>query len=409
MRKFRQGLFLAAGFGVAGLGILLPELAWGQGEGYALVAQAKEISETDFETIQIEGRLDSSSQKLDDDDTYFNVHTFEGQAGEQIVIDLVSSEFDAYLLLSDPEGNKIAEDNDGGDDSNARVVVTLTATGTYEIVVNTYKPEELGNYTLNLRAALPEDIELAEAKRLNQQVLQFYREGKYSEAIPLAEQALAIRQRILGQQHRDVASSLNNLARLYKSQGRYEEAEPLYRQALEMRKQLLGQQHRDVASSLNNLAGLYESQGRYEEAIPLAEQALAIRQRILGQQHRDVASSLNNLAGLYKSQGRYEEAEPLYRQAEERFLVKNYAFTYLTSGRDLLKLTNSNPSQEPPLIIANPNFEVPAEIASLDNEEAGGEEVERLTSSIDNRSIDISQIPSPSLPGTKDEGEAIGK
>ncbi|NEQ70120.1 MAG: CHAT domain-containing protein, partial [Symploca sp. SIO2D2] len=94
---------------------------------------------------------------------------------------------------------------------------------------------------------------------------------------------------------------------------------------------------------------------------------------------------------------------------EQRFLVENYAFTYLTSGRDLLKLTNSDPSKEPSLIIANPNFEVPAEIASLDNEEAGGEKIERLTSNIDNRSIDISQIPSPSLPGTKEEAEEIGK
>ena len=31
--------------------------------------------------------------------------------------------------------------------------------------------------------------ELAEAERLNQQVIQLYRQGKYAEAIPLAEQA----------------------------------------------------------------------------------------------------------------------------------------------------------------------------------------------------------------------------
>ncbi|NES00462.1 MAG: tetratricopeptide repeat protein, partial [Symploca sp. SIO1B1] len=56
---------------------------------------------------------------------------------------------------------------------------------------------------------------LAEAEKLNQQAFQLYQVGKYSEAIPLAEKALAIRQRILGEEHPDVATSLNNLAELY--------------------------------------------------------------------------------------------------------------------------------------------------------------------------------------------------
>ncbi len=38
--------------------------------------------------------------------------------------------------------------------------------------------------------------ELAEAERLNQQVIQLYEEGKYSEAISLAEEVLAIVQKV---------------------------------------------------------------------------------------------------------------------------------------------------------------------------------------------------------------------
>ncbi|WP_413166242.1 tetratricopeptide repeat protein [Capilliphycus salinus ALCB114379] len=159
--------------------------------------------------------------------------------------------------------------------------------------------------------------ELEEAKQLHQQVIQLYEQGKYNEAIPLAERVLEIRETILGENHLDVASSMAWLAFLYSSQGRYSEAEPLYKQALEMLQKLLGTEHPHVATSLNNLAGLYRSQGRYSEAEPLYKQALEMLQKLLGTEHPHVATSLNNLAGLYSSQGRYSEAEPLYKQALE--------------------------------------------------------------------------------------------
>jgi tetratricopeptide (TPR) repeat protein len=59
-----------------------------------------------------------------------------------------------------------------------------------------------------------------------------YQAGKFTEAIPLAERALALGVKALGPEHLDVATSLNNLALLYESQGRYAEAEPLYKRTI---------------------------------------------------------------------------------------------------------------------------------------------------------------------------------
>ncbi|HEY9691096.1 MAG TPA: SAV_2336 N-terminal domain-related protein [Oculatellaceae cyanobacterium] len=184
------------------------------------------------------------------------------------------------------------------------------------------------------------------ATSLNNLANLYYLQGRYSEAEPLYLQALELRQRLLGQDHPDVATSLNNLANLYYLQGRYSEAEPLYLQALELRQRLLGQNHPDVATNLNNLANLYSSQGRYSEAEPLYIQALELYQRSLGQDHPLIATNLNNLANLYSSQGRYSEAEPLYQQALElrrRLLgqehplvgtsVNNLANLYYSQGR----------------------------------------------------------------------------
>ncbi|MBD2447987.1 tetratricopeptide repeat protein [Nostoc sp. FACHB-152] len=153
------------------------------------------------------------------------------------------------------------------------------------------------------------------ATSLNNLAALYDSQGRYAEAELLYLQALAMRKRLLGEEHPNVATSLNNLAALYGSQGRYAEAEPLYLQALAMRKRLLGEKHPNVAASLNNLAYLYKFQGRYSEAEPLYLQALALYKSLLGEEHPDVAASLDNLAVLYYSQGRYAEAEPLYLQA----------------------------------------------------------------------------------------------
>ncbi|MCC5661100.1 tetratricopeptide repeat protein [Nostoc sp. XA010] len=184
------------------------------------------------------------------------------------------------------------------------------------------------------------------AQSLNNLAYLYNSQGRYREAEPLHQQALALRRKLLGEEHPDVAVSLNNLAHLYYSQGRYSEAEPLYIQALALRRKLLGEEHPSVAVSLNNLAGLYDSQGRYSEAEPLYIQALALCRKLLGEEHPSVATSLNNLACLYDSQGRYSEAEPLYQQAlalSRKLLgeehpdvaqsLNNLAYLYNSQGR----------------------------------------------------------------------------
>ncbi|HET8841291.1 MAG TPA: tetratricopeptide repeat protein, partial [Ktedonobacteraceae bacterium] len=55
----------------------------------------------------------------------------------------------------------------------------------------------------------------------------------------------------------DTATTLNNLASLYRSQGRNAEAEQLYMKALAIREKVLGPTHPDLANSFSHLASLY--------------------------------------------------------------------------------------------------------------------------------------------------------
>ena len=87
------------------------------------------------------------------------------------------------------------------------------------------------------------------------------------------------------------------------------------KRALGIREKALGPEHRDVASSLNNLAGLYRTQGRNGEADPLLRRALGILEKALGPEHPDVALSLNNLAGLALAQHDWTQAASYWRTA----------------------------------------------------------------------------------------------
>jgi CHAT domain-containing protein/Tfp pilus assembly protein PilF len=153
------------------------------------------------------------------------------------------------------------------------------------------------------------------AKSSNDLAVLYRVQGRYAEAETLYKRAIAANEKALGPDHPNIATNINNLAVLYQDQGRYAEAEPLHRRALAIREAALGPDNPAFARSLNDLAELYRKRGRYAEAEPLHRRALAIREAALGPDHPEVATSLNDLGSLYRDQGRYAEAEPLKRRA----------------------------------------------------------------------------------------------
>ncbi len=165
-------------------------------------------------------------------------------------------------------------------------------------------------------AGLPvESDELRETEELNRQVVQLYNQGRYADAIPLAERALAIREKALGPEHPDVATSLSSLAELYRATGAYAKAELLHTRALAIDEKAYGPNHPEVAADLNNLAVLYKATGAYAKAEPLYTRSLTILEKALGPDHPNVAASLNNLAQLYQATGAYAKAEPLHTRS----------------------------------------------------------------------------------------------
>jgi tetratricopeptide (TPR) repeat protein len=127
--------------------------------------------------------------------------------------------------------------------------------------------------------------------------------GEYDRALPLYEECLSNRKRILGDDHPDTLTSLSNLASVLHDKGEYERALPLFEECLSKSKRVLGDDHPDTLISLNNIALLFDNKGEYDRALPLYEECLAKSKRVLGDDHPDTLRSLNNLAALFKKKG----------------------------------------------------------------------------------------------------------
>ncbi len=104
-----------------------------------------------------------------------------------------------------------------------------------------------------------------------------YQQGRYSEAITYAAEALRLGEEEFGPDHPNTATFLDYLAQLYHRQGNYAEAAPLYRRSLAIDEKALGPEHPSVATTLENYAALLRKTGRADEAAEMEARAKSIR------------------------------------------------------------------------------------------------------------------------------------
>ncbi len=263
-------------------------------------------------------------------------------AGQYLQVVLEQDGINVAIQVLGPDGKRILEvDSEIRDHGQESVSLVCETAGDHELIVwSKQKGENSGHYEIRiaeLRVATAEDRSLHEARKLIEQGLEPQRAGRYDEALSLISRALEIREKILGPDHSDLASTINFQANLYYSKGVYAHAESLYQRALEIREKALGQDHPHVASSLNNLANVLIDRGEYAKAEPMHLRSLEIWEKALGAEHLGVADALNNLALLYDEMGDYAKAEPMHQRAL-RIREKNLGMDHIDVGESLNNL-----------------------------------------------------------------------
>ena len=106
----------------------------------------------------------------------------------------------------------------------------------------------------------------------------------------------------------EAIATISSLGDIYRSQGKYAEAEPLLRRVLANKEKTLGPDHLDVATSANDLALLYNCEEKYADAAPLYKKAIQIREKNLGVGHPDVVRTREIYAVLLRQEGRKADA-----------------------------------------------------------------------------------------------------
>ena len=92
---------------------------------------------------------------MSQDTTYAQIWALDGLAGETVTVDLISDAFDAYLMMAGPGFAKLLQDDDGGGACNARLTITFTESGAYQLLVNTVEPRTTGPFLLAVRIGTP--------------------------------------------------------------------------------------------------------------------------------------------------------------------------------------------------------------------------------------------------------------
>ena len=77
---------------------------------------------------------------------------FEGNAGQQVVIDVTSDDFDTFLTLIaiSEQGDADFDDDNGGEDLNSRLELELPFDGWYLVVVTDVRSGDSGGYQIRV-------------------------------------------------------------------------------------------------------------------------------------------------------------------------------------------------------------------------------------------------------------------
>ena len=149
--------------------------------------------------------------------------------------------------------------------------------------------------------------------------------GQFEPALQRHEQALAMRDKLLGSRHPATIDSMVRVGQALLAMGRDDDAINHLTRALSLAEQVIGPESESVRASLNALGHAYLKKGRPRDSWEVLERALAISEHIYGLDHPDVAETLINIGQTWAASANHTLALELYRRA---LTIREQAFAW---------------------------------------------------------------------------------
>jgi tetratricopeptide (TPR) repeat protein len=138
----------------------------------------------------------------------------------------------------------------------------------------------------------------------------------YKGAFDSFQEALRVRRKYFeSDEHPEIASSLSSLGLVLFKQNLYEQARNCYTESLRIHTKLLGPNHRQVATLWYNIAAINIEQGEDEQAVFFYKEAVRVEQAALGPDHPGVSRTLQQIGQVLQQVGRLDEASDMYHEA----------------------------------------------------------------------------------------------
>jgi CHAT domain-containing protein/Tfp pilus assembly protein PilF len=150
--------------------------------------------------------------------------------------------------------------------------------------------------------------QLQEATAAHERARSLFEQGHYTQALLPAQQAVALRERMLGPTHEDVAAALTTLGLIHYDRVELAQAYLLLERALAMRRASLHPSTAWITESEVNLAQVLYAQGKYAEAAPLLVHALEAQEHTFGRSDPRLALTLAHLAIVQRGEGKLDDA-----------------------------------------------------------------------------------------------------
>jgi len=97
------------------------------------------------------GTLASGDQTLNTGE-FADLYNVNLDAGETIVVEMTSSQFDPYLILRPPGSSQVDNDDFEGDRTRSRIEYVATQSGNFDVIATSFQVGESGAYTVTIQS-----------------------------------------------------------------------------------------------------------------------------------------------------------------------------------------------------------------------------------------------------------------